>query len=93
METLEFSKHYSDLHNPCSGFAALMVCTHADEHCPNVIGASRRISMPYLDPKVYDGSEYESAKYAERRDDIGRLMLAVMLKARRKLVADGKLPQ
>lgn len=93
METLEFSKHYSDLHNPRSGFAALMVCTHADEHCPNVIGASRRISMPYLDPKVYDGSEYESAKYAERRDDIGRLMLAVMLKARRKLIADGKLPQ
>jgi arsenate reductase len=38
--------------------------------------------MPYLDPKIYDGGAYESAKYAERRDDIGRLMLAVMAQAR-----------
>ena len=91
METLEFSKHYSDFSNPKSGFAALMVCTHADQNCPIVEGASRRISMPYLDPKAYDGSEYEAAKYAERRDDMGRLMLAVMLKARRKLIHDGKL--
>ncbi|HUY92347.1 MAG TPA: hypothetical protein VMV10_26635 [Pirellulales bacterium] len=91
METLEFSKHYSDFHNPKSGFAALMVCTHADRNCPIVEGASRRISMPYLDPKAYDGGEYESAKYAERRDDMGRLMLAVMLKARRKLCQEGKL--
>ncbi len=91
MESLEFSKHYSDARNPHQGFAALMVCTDADEHCPNVQGAAKRISMPYLDPKVYDGSEYESAKYAERRDDMGRLMLAVMLKARRKLVAEGML--
>jgi arsenate reductase len=92
METVEFSKRYDDAANPQSGFAAVMVCTQADAECPLVKGASRRISMPYLDPKTYDGGEYEAAKYAERRDDLGRLMLAVMLNARRQLEAAGKLP-
>lgn len=91
MHTTEFSKHYSDAGNPQSGFAAVMVCTQADAECPIVKGAARRISMPFLDPKSYDDSEYEAVKYAERRDDLGRLMLAVMLKARRQLEAKGKL--
>jgi hypothetical protein len=91
METIEFSKHYSNAANPQTGFAAIMVCSQADAECPMVRGASRRISMPYLDPKAYDDSEYEAAKYAERRDDLGRLMLAVMLKSRRQLEASGKI--
>ena len=41
--------------------------------------------MPYLDPKIYDDSTYESLKYAERRDDIGRLMLSVMMQVRNRL--------
>lgn len=90
METFEFSKHYADPGNPQAGFAALMVCGEADQECPAVAGASIRIPMPYLDPKMYDDSPYESAKYAERRDDLGRLMLAVMLKARRQLEAAGR---
>lgn len=81
-ETTEFSKHYGDPVNPQNGFAALMVCGEADAACPFVKGASLRVSMPYLDPKIYDDGSYESAKYAERRDDIGRLMLAVMMQAR-----------
>jgi arsenate reductase len=91
METIEFSKHYGDASNPQSGFAAIMVCSQADAECPMVKGAARRISMPFLDPKSYDDGDYETAKYAERRDDLGRLMLAVMLKARRQLEAKGKL--
>ncbi len=62
-----------------------MVCSEADDGCPFVKGASLRISMPYLDPKIYDDGAYESVKYAERRDDIGRLMLAVMTQARGEL--------
>lgn len=81
-EVLEFSKHYGDASNPQEGFAALMVCSEADEGCPFVKGATLRLSMPYLDPKIYDEGAYESAKYAERRDDIGRLMLSVMVRAR-----------
>jgi hypothetical protein len=82
LETTEFSKRYDDPANPQAGFAALMVCGEADAACPFVKGAALRVSMPYLDPKIYDGSAYESTKYAERRDDIGRLMLAVMMQAR-----------
>lgn len=84
-ETLEFSKHYGDTSNPQSGFATLMVCSEADDGCPFVKGATLRVSMPYLDPKIYDGGAYEAAKYAERRDDLGRLMLAVMVQARGEL--------
>ncbi len=74
-----------DPSNPQEGFAALMVCGEADAACPVVKGASIRISMPYLDPKIYDGSIYESSKYSERRDDIGRLMLSVMMQVRNRL--------
>jgi arsenate reductase (thioredoxin) len=81
LESTEFSKKYDDPANPQSGFAALMVCGEADAACPFVKGADLRVSMPYLDPKIYDGSAYESAKYAERRDDMGRMLLAVMMQA------------
>ena len=85
MEAMEFSKRYDDPANPQKGFAALMVCSEADASCPFVKGASLRVSMPYLDPKIYDGGSYESAKYAERRDDMMRLMLAVMLQVRQRI--------
>ena len=73
MESIEFSKHYNDPANPQKGFAALMVCGEADAGCPLVKGSALRVSMPYLDPKIYDGGSYEAAKYAERRDDMARL--------------------
>jgi arsenate reductase len=87
MEATEFSKLYADPANPQAGFAALMVCSEADAGCPFVKGATLRLSMPYLDPKAYDGSPFEASKYAERRDDIGRLMLSAFLQARRKLTS------
>ncbi len=85
LEANEFSKTYSDPSNPRERFAALMVCGEADAACPLVKGAAIRIAMPYLDPKIYDHSIYESQKYAERRDDIGRLMLSVMMQVRNRL--------
>jgi hypothetical protein len=64
-----------------------MVCSEADAACPFVKGATLRVSMPYLDPKIYDDGAYEGAKYTERRDDIGRLMLSVMVRARGELTS------
>jgi hypothetical protein len=87
LEATEFSKTYSDPSNPQDGFAALMVCGEADAACPFVKGAALRVSMPYLDPKIYDDGAYESIKYAERRDDIGRLMLSVMMRVRNRLAS------
>ncbi|MDY3563472.1 hypothetical protein R5W23_005083 [Gemmata sp. JC673] len=89
LATREFSKVYSDPQNPQRAFAALLVCSEADTACPKVTGAAARIPLPYLDPKSFDGTPFESAKYAERRDDIGRLMLSVMMQARRRLELDG----
>jgi hypothetical protein len=85
LDAMEFSKHYGDQANPQQGFAALMVCGEADAECPFVKGAALRVSMPYLDPKIYDGSAFERAKYAERRDDMGRLMLLVMMQSRQRV--------
>ena len=89
LEATEFSKHYDDPANPSKDFAALMVCGEADAGCPFVRGSALRVSMPYLDPKIYDGSSLEAAKYAERRDDMGRLMMATMMQARQRLAMPG----
>ena len=37
--------------------------------------------MPFLDPKIFDQSVYESNKYVERRDDIGRVLLSAPTQA------------
>jgi arsenate reductase len=92
LEIAEFSKRYDDPWNPADRFAALMVCSEADASCPAVKGASTRISMPYLDPKQYDGTEDEVRQYAELRDDIGRMLLGVMLQARWQLSQTGRRP-
>jgi hypothetical protein len=88
LETIEFSKRYDDSANPQQGFAALLVCSEADAACPTVKGSALRVSMPYLEPKIYDGGAFEAAKYAERRDDIARLMLSVMLQARKRVAPE-----
>ena len=90
--SLEFSKRYSDASNPQEGFAALMVCSEADAECPFVKGAALRVSMPYLDPKIFDGSPFEAIKYAERRDDMGRLMLSVMMQVRNRRQSSSETP-
>lgn len=67
-----FSKVYDHTENPTSDFAAVMVCSHADENCPFIPGALARISLPYEDPKVSDGTEVMERVYDERLNEIGR---------------------
>jgi hypothetical protein len=66
-----FSKKYDDAENPKKGFAAVMTCSEADQNCPIVTGAAVRITIPYNDPKEFDGTPQETAKYAERVHQIG----------------------
>lgn len=61
-----FSKEYDHPSNPKESFAAVMTCSDADENCPFIPGAEFRISIPYEDPKVSDGTPTESKVYAER---------------------------
>ena len=70
-----FSKKYDDPVNPNRDFAAVMTCSHADENCPVVAGAIARIALTYDDPKDFDGTSMEEAKYKERVQEIGRDLL------------------
>ncbi|RAW02084.1 low molecular weight phosphatase family protein [Pseudochryseolinea flava] len=69
-----FSKRYDDDFNPKTGYGAVMTCSHADDNCPLIPGA-KRIALTFDDPKEFDGTPQESAKYAERVHDIGREIL------------------
>ena len=70
-----FSKTHDDVINPKRDFAAVMTCSHADENCPVIPGASIRVSITYDDPKAFDGTPLEADKYRERVMEIGREML------------------
>jgi arsenate reductase (thioredoxin) len=79
-----FSKRYDAPPNPTTDFAAVMVCSEADEACPHVAGASDRFAVRYVDPKLSDGTQAESATYDERCEQIAREMAYVMSEAARK---------
>lgn len=72
-----FSKTYDHRFNPQSGFAAVMTCSHADDNCPVVTGAEMRFSLPFEDPKIYDGTALQSEKYLERSLQIATDMLFI----------------
>ena len=78
-----FSKRYDDPFNPQQDFIAVMVCSQADGDCPVVPGAVARISLPYDDPKAYDGASSEFQAYDDTVREVGREMVFVarLLKA------------
>jgi protein-tyrosine-phosphatase len=67
-----FSKTFNDSANPANNFAAIMVCSQADEACPFVPGAEKRFAIPYSDPKIADNTPQESQVYDERCRQIAR---------------------
>ena len=73
-----FSKKYGDESNPSEGFGAVMTCSSADRSCPLVYGADARFAIPYVDPKVSDGTDSEAATYDARLEQIGTEMLYLM---------------
>ncbi|HEY9045856.1 MAG TPA: protein-tyrosine-phosphatase [Ohtaekwangia sp.] len=78
-----YSKTFYAPGNPAKDFCAVMTCTHADANCPIVEGASSRISLPFDDPKDFDGTPMESEKYSERARQIGRELLYAFSQVRR----------
>lgn len=70
-----FSKLLDDDFNPKTNFGAILTCNSADEACPFVPGAEKRIPITYDDPKVYDDSPEQTDKYEERS-----LQIAVEIK-------------
>ncbi len=76
-----YSKKFTDQPNPQKAFCAVMTCSSADEACPFVPGAEKRIATPYTDPKVSDGSVKEDETYDERCRQIARELLWTMREA------------
>lgn len=61
-----FSKVYNDAVNPEKEFAAIMTCSDAEENCPFIPETDLRISITYDDPKAFDNTLEQDAKYDER---------------------------
>ena len=81
MAAREFSKKYDDAAMPGGNFAAILICSELDDNCVAARGASIRFAVPYFNPGLYDNSSFETAKYGERRDDIGRFMMCSLAQA------------
>lgn len=77
-----FSKVYNQAPNPTTDFCAVLVCTQADKNCPVVKGAAVRLCIPFEDPKPFDGTREEAARYDERCQQIAREMLYAFSKVR-----------
>lgn len=65
------SSKFDTAPNPTKDFAAIMVCSEADKGCPFVPGSDFRLSLPFEDPKTFDGTDLQDAKYDERSLQIG----------------------
>ncbi len=72
-----FSKLYDDPVNKAVGFAAVMTCAHADENCPYIPGSEVRVPLCYEDPKSFDDTPEEAARYDERSLQIASEMFYV----------------
>ena len=80
-----FSKKYDHSFNPKQNFVAVLVCNSADKACPNIIGASARYFIPYVDPKVSDDSPKEAEVYGAKVIEIGREMFYMIKQVKQKL--------
>lgn len=61
-----FSKTFDDSFNPQTAFAAILTCSTADQGCPFIAGAEKRIPITFEDPKAFDNTPQQAEKYAER---------------------------
>jgi arsenate reductase (thioredoxin) len=75
-----YSKVFDQGDNPTTDFAAIMTCSHADENCPFIPGASLRIPVTYEDPKNFDGTPQQDQAYLERSQQIAREMFYLFSK-------------
>ena len=69
-----FSKTFDDVFNPQTEFAAIMTCSSADQGCPFIAGAEKRIPITFEDPKAFDNTPQQAEKYHERSVQIASEM-------------------
>lgn len=81
---IAFSKALDHPFNPQNAFGAVMVCSDADQACPNISGADARFALAYDDPKAYDHSPIQNEKYLERSIQIAIEFYYVFSEVKRK---------
>ena len=79
-----FSKKMDDDFNPKSKFVAIMTCDSANETCPFVPGAEKRIPITFDDPKAFDETPQQAEKYSERSLQIATELFYVFSKIKLK---------
>jgi arsenate reductase len=72
-----FSKKFDDNFNPKSDFAAILTCSQADQGCPFIAGAEKRIPITFEDPKAFDNTPQQAEKYQERSLQIATELMYV----------------
>ena len=77
-----FSKVYDNPNNPQKEFAAILTCSDAEENCPFIPGVELRIGTTYDDPKAFDNTPMQDAKYDERCRQIALETLYVFSKVK-----------
>jgi hypothetical protein len=89
-KVLMFSKKYDHTINPKENFGAVMVCSEADKSCPVVPGAEARFSLPFEDPRYYDGTASEELEYDKACRLIARDIFYAVNHAKELLVLDAE---
>lgn len=74
---IAFSKTYFDDFNPKSEYAVVLTCSQADEECPFISGAEKRIPIAFEDPKEFDNTTQQAEKYEEKSLQIATEMCYV----------------
>ena len=73
-----YSKVYNSKLNPSKHFIAIMTCSDADQMCPVIKGADKKISLPYSDPRVADNTGLEKEVYNQTCSIIAKEMFYLM---------------
>ena len=73
-----YSKVYNSKLNPSKHFIAIMTCSDADQMCPVIKGADKKISLPYSDPRGADNTGLEKEVYNQTCSIIAKEMFYLM---------------
>jgi len=73
-----YSKVYDSKLNPSKYFIAIMTCSDADQMCPVIKGADKKVFLPYPDPRTSDQTGLEKKIYGKINAVIAKEMFYLM---------------
>lgn len=79
-----YSKLYDDKFNK-KPFIAITTCNSADENCPFIPDALKRIHLPYIDPKSSDDTPEMSSSYLKTSRQIATEMYFIFQEVKKRL--------